>query len=329
MFDKRLLALVPGVVPLVVCSVLAKWVALMCNILVMMFIGAIFGMFLEAGAGFNILGAVLAGAGAEPVTVLFNMEVVPGFSVVAALAAIATALLVRAFAIAFAQRFGDRAAYLAKREIRQLVYDKLSGMGPSYAETVSTAEAVQTSVEGAQQLEVYFGGYLAQLMYAVLAPITLFVLLVGLAGLPATVLLVMVPLIPISIMVVMRNAKKVAGEYWGSYVDLGGSFLEAIQGLTTLKIYRADARWHERMNAEAEGFRRATMKMLGVQLRSITVMDLVAFGGGHHRGGAAAGKRGHRVCGRVPHGVPVAGVLPAHAPTGVALPHGYEWHERG
>ena len=279
MFDKRLLSLVPGVVPPIVRSVLAKWVALLCNIVVMTLIGAVFGMFLEPRAGFNVLGAVLSGNGAEPLAVLLNMEVWDGLTVTAALAGIAAVLVARAVAIALAQRFGDRAAYRAKREIRQLVYDKLSGMGPAYAETVSTAEAVQTSVERAQQLEVYFGGYLPQLFYAVLAPVTLFALLVGLAGLPAAILLAMVPLIPVSIMAVMRNAKKVAAEYWDTYVDLGGSFLEAMQGLTTLKIYRADARWHERMNEEAEGFRRATMKMLGVQLRSITVMDLVAFGG--------------------------------------------------
>ncbi|WP_415962329.1 ABC transporter transmembrane domain-containing protein [Collinsella tanakaei] len=104
-------------------------------------------------------------------------------------------------------------------------------------------------------------------------------MLAGQAGLPATVLLVIVPFVPISIMMVMRNAKKVVAEYWGSYVDLGGSFLEAVQGLTTLKVYQADERWHKRMNDESEGFRRATMKMLRVQLNSINVMDLVAFGG--------------------------------------------------
>ena len=279
MFDKRLLALVPGVVPLVVRSVVAKWVALMCNIVAMACIGAVFGRFLEAGLGPEVASARTTGGIADPLASLLASEMWPGCTAATLLVVIAAALVVRVAAIALAQRFGDRAAYLAKRDIRQLVYDKLSGMGPSYAETVSTAEAVQTSVEGAQQLEVYFGGYLPQLAYAVLAPITLFVVLVGLAGLPAAVLLAIVPLIPASIMVVMRNAKKVAGEYWDSYVDLGGSFLEAIQGLTTLKIYRADARWHERMNAEAEGFRRATMKMLGVQLSSITVMDLVAFGG--------------------------------------------------
>ena len=282
MFDKRLLALVPGVMPLIVRSVLAKWVALLCNIVVMACIGMIFGVFLDPGLGAGILASMATGGAAGAVRALaflLSLHIQPGLTVAAVLAVIAAALVVRAVAIAFAQRFGDRAAYLAKREVRQRVYDKLSAMGPAYAETVSTAEAVQTSVEGAQQLEVYFGGYLAQFMYAVLAPVTLFAVLVGLAGLPAAVLLAMVPLIPISIMVVMRNAKKVAAEYWDSYVDLGGSFLEAIQGLTTLKIYQADAHWHERMNTEAEGFRRATMKMLGVQLRSITVMDLVAFGG--------------------------------------------------
>ena len=163
--------------------------------------------------------------------------------------------------------------------MRSLVYDKLTALGPSYTETVPTAEAVQTSVEGATQLQVYFGGYLPQLFFAGLAPITLFVLLVGQAGLPAALLLVCVPVIPISIMMVMRNAKKIGSEYWGSYVDLGGMFLEAVQGLTTLKVYQADRDWHKRINAESERFRTATMRLLVMQLRSICVMDLVVYMG--------------------------------------------------
>lgn len=126
---------------------------------------------------------------------------------------------------------------------------------------------------------MYFGGYLPQLFFAGLAPITLFVLLVGQAGLPAALLLACVPVIPVSIMMVMRNAKKIGAEYWGSYVDLGGMFLEAVQGLTTLKVYQADRSWHERINAESERFRTATMRLLVMQLRSICVMDLVVYMG--------------------------------------------------
>lgn len=265
MFDKRLLSLVPGIMPLIVGSVAAKWIALLCNIAIIATIGNVFAALLAGMPASGVgAGAAVAGAAAFDARTLLTLAML---------------IIVRAISIYAAQRAGDKAALAAKRQVRQLVYDKLVQMGPAYTEQVSTAEAVQTSVEGAQQLEVYFGGYLPQLFYAVLAPVTLFAALVGQAGLPATVLLVIVPLIPISIMMVMRNAKKVAAEYWGSYVDLGGSFLEAVQGLTTLKIYQADGHWHKRMNDESEGFRRATMKMLRVQLNSINVMDLVAFGG--------------------------------------------------
>ena len=266
MFDKRLIQLVPGVMPFIIASVAAKVVALLMNVFIILSLGEVF----------SAMGQVLAVAAADGVSVSAQA---PAALTPRQLLLFVAAIAVRAVSIYLAQRAGDRAAFLAKREIRQRVYDKLVALGPSYAEDVSTAEAVQTSVEGAQQLEVYFGGYLSQLFYAVLAPVVLFICLVGLAPVPAVVLLVIVPLIPISIMIVMRNAKKVAAAYWESYVDLGGTFLEAVQGLTTLKIYQADARWHERMNIEAEGFRRATMKMLRTQLNSINVMDLVAFGG--------------------------------------------------
>ncbi|MDY4040536.1 MAG: thiol reductant ABC exporter subunit CydC [Collinsella sp.] len=262
MFDPRLIRLAPQVAGAIIASIIARWVALLMNIAIIMALGDTAAALLEAGRG------SLVAALAAPAALGAPLPLALAFSIV-----------VRSLAIAASQRAGDEAALAAKRAIRQRVYDKLAAMGPAYAERVSTAEAVQTSVEGAQQLEVYFGGYLPQLAYAVIAPITLFCALVGRAPLPALVLLVIVPLIPASIMVVMRRAKRAAGAYWESYVDLGGSFLEALQGLTTLKIYEADGRWHERMNAESEGFRQATMRMLRVQLSSITVMDLVAFGG--------------------------------------------------
>lgn len=257
MFEKRLFSLVPQATPYIMASVLFKWIALMANITVMWILA-------------RILGGIVAGGLPAALAVDALAQATPP---------LAGAIIVRAAAIYLAQRSGDKAAFKAVRRVRSLVYDKLTALGPSYTETVPTAEAVQTSVEGATQLQVYFGGYLPQLFFAGLAPITLFVLLVGQAGLPAALLLACVPVIPISIMMVMRNAKKIGAEYWGSYVDLGGMFLEAVQGLTTLKVYQADRDWHERINAESERFRTATMRLLVMQLRSICVMDLVVYMG--------------------------------------------------
>lgn len=257
MFEKRLFSLVPQATPYIMASVLFKWIALMANITVMWVLTRILG------------GIVTDGLSAALAVDALAQAALP----------LAAAIIVRAASIYLAQRAGDKAAFEAVRRVRSFVYDKLTTLGPSYTETVPTAEAVQTSVEGATQLQVYFGGYLPQLFFAGLAPITLFVLLVGQAGLPAALLLACVPVIPVSIMMVMRNAKKIGAEYWGSYVDLGGMFLEAVQGLTTLKVYQADRSWHERINAESERFRTATMHLLVMQLRSICVMDLVVYMG--------------------------------------------------
>ena len=257
MFEKRLFSLAPQATPYIMASVLFKWIALMANITVMWMLARILG------------GIVTNGLSAALAVDALAQAALP----------LAAAIIVRAASIYLAQRAGDKAAFEAVRRVRSLVYDKLTALGPSYTETVPTAEAVQTSVEGATQLQVYFGGYLPQLFFAGLAPITLFVLLVGQAGLPAALLLACVPVIPVSIMMVMRNAKKIGAEYWGSYVDLGGMFLEAVQGLTTLKVYQADRSWHERINAESERFRTATMRLLVMQLRSICVMDLVVYMG--------------------------------------------------
>lgn len=257
MFEKRLFSLVPQATPYIMASVLFKWIALMANITVMWVLARILG------------GIVTDGLSAALAVDALAQAALP----------LAVAIIVRAASIYLAQRAGDKAAFEAVRRVRSLVYDKLTALGPSYTETVPTAEAVQTSVEGAAQLQVYFGGYLPQLFFAGLAPITLFVLLVGQAGLPAALLLACVPVIPVSIMMVMHNAKKIGAEYWGSYVDLGGMFLEAVQGLTTLKVYQADRSWHERINAESERFRTATMRLLVMQLRSICVMDLVVYMG--------------------------------------------------
>ena len=245
--------MVPGAVKFIVADVAFQWVALACNIALFMVIG----LFLQA----TLEGAADAG-----------MAIV-------VLAASAAAIVVRMVCQTAAQRMGRKAASCAKCSIRQQVYDKLAALGPAYSETVATAVAVQVSVEGTEQLESYFGQYLPQLFYALLAPLTLFVALSPLSLPAAVALLVCVPLIPASIVCVQKIARRTMRNYWGSYTDLGSMFLEAIQGLTTLKIYSADARKHEEMNGAAESFRKATMRLLTMQLNSITVMDLFAFGG--------------------------------------------------
>lgn len=222
---------------------------------------------------------------------------------------------------------GQRAANAAKSTIRQAIYAKLVDLGPSYRESTTPSEALQVSVEGVEHLETYFGSYLPQLFYAVVAPLTLFACLAPLSLPTAITLLVCVPLIPLSIVAVQRIAKRVMGNYWGSYTDLGSFFLESIQGLTTLKIFQADQRRHEAMNREAESFRQATMRLLVMQLNSITVMDLFAFCG------AAAGiimalvpalARQRLVRSGLCHHLPVGRVLLAHARPGLVFPYGHE-----
>ena len=166
-----------------------------------------------------------------------------------------------------------------KRVLREKIYEKLVRLGSSYKEQISTSEVVQLSVEGVEQLETYFGRYLPQFFYSLLAPITLFAVLSFISWKASLVLLICVPLIPISIVAVQKFAKRLLKKYWGSYTELGDSFLENLQGLTTLKIYQSDERKAQEMDEEAEKFRRITMKVLTMQLNSISVMDLVAYGG--------------------------------------------------
>lgn len=253
MLDTRLLSLVPGAVGPLAASVVLHWLALVANIALFFVVG-------------SFVGDLLAGAVDEA-------------AVGRLMFASALAIVVRMACQASAQMMGQKAAALAKRTVRQAVYDKLVALGPTYREHVATSEAVQISVEGAEQLETYFGSYLPQLFYAAVAPITLFACLAPTCLPAAAVLLACVPLIPLSIVAVQRVAKHTMRRYWGSYTDLGALFLESIEGLTTLKIYQADAAQHARMNEEAETFRRATMRLLRMQLNSITVMDLFAFGG--------------------------------------------------
>ena len=166
-----------------------------------------------------------------------------------------------------------------KKTLRERIYEKLLRLGVSYKEQVKTSEVVQVAVEGVDQLETYFGAYLPQFFYAMLAPLTLFVVLCFVNVPAAIVLLVCVPLIPIAIAAVQTWAKKLLSKYWGQYTALGETFLENLQGLTTLKIYQADEFKNKEMNVEAEKFRKITMKVLTMQLNSITIMDLIAYGG--------------------------------------------------
>lgn len=181
------------------------------------------------------------------------------------------------------ERMSVRSSYLAsvdvKRILREKIYDKMLQLGASYNEYVSSSEVVQVSTEGVEQLETYFGKYLPQFFYSLLAPITLFIILSQTNLKASIILLICVPLIPMSIVAVQKFAKKLLNNYWSVYTGLGDSFLENLQGLTTLKIYQADKMKAAEMDKESEKFRKITMKVLTMQLNSISVMDIVAYGG--------------------------------------------------
>ena len=189
------------------------------------------------------------------------------------------AVIVRFLCTVGASRMGYLSSKAVKRTLREKIYQKLLCLGTSYKEQVKTSEVVQVAVEGVDQLETYFGAYLPQFFYAMLAPLTLFVYLCFINVAAAVVLLICVPLIPIAIAAVQTWAKKLLSKYWGQYTALGDTFLENLQGLTTLKIYQTDGFKNEEMNIEAEKFRKITMKVLTMQLNSITIMDLIAYGG--------------------------------------------------
>lgn len=182
--------------------------------------------------------------------------------------------------------FDRKAAYASfeasadvKRILRDKIYEKLLRLGAAYREQVTTSEVVQMAAEGVEQLETYFGRYLPQLFYSLLAPMTLFLILSFVNLKASIVLLICVPLIPVSIVAVQKIAKKLLNKYWGIYTELGDSFLENLQGLTTLKIYQADDQKAVEMDEESQRFRQITMKVLTMQLNSTSVMDIIAYGG--------------------------------------------------
>ncbi len=253
MMNKRLIDFVPESRKYIAGNVALQWVSLLANIGMMTAITQL----LAALFGGTADGAQLAGT--------------------AILAALAVA--VRFACTTGASRMGFLSSRTVKKALREAIYQKLLRLGASYNEQVKTSEVVQVAVEGVDQLETYFGAYLPQFFYAMLAPLTLFAVLCFVNVPAAVVLLICVPLIPVAIAVVQTWAKKLLSKYWGQYTALGDTFLENLQGLTTLKIYQADAARNDEMNEQAEKFRKITMKVLTMQLNSITIMDLIAYGG--------------------------------------------------
>lgn len=252
MINQRLMRMMGKSKKYVLAQVFFQWISLLCNIGLMCGI-SLFLSQLSAGADL---------AGWKNATWV-----------------LLSALAIRYLCTTLASRASHRAARQVKERLRTMIYEKLLRLGLAYQQKARTSEVVQLAVEGVDQLEVYFGSYLPQLCYAILAPLTLFGVL-SFVSLPCAVLLFLcVPLIPITIVAVQRFAKKLLGKYWGEYTSLGDSFLENLQGLTTLKIYQADAHQHQKMNEQAERFRKITMKVLSMQLNSIIVMDLIAYGG--------------------------------------------------
>lgn len=175
--------------------------------------------------------------------------------------------------------FSNKSSDIVKIKLRDEIYNKLLKLGLNYNKKLSTSSIVQSAIEGVEALEIYFGKYLPQLFYSLLAPITLFFVISFISFKSAIIFILCVPLIPISIIAIMKFAKKLLKNYWNNYSNLGETFLENLQGLTTLKVFNIDEKRHKKMNDEAENFRKITMKVLSMQLNSITVMDLIAFGG--------------------------------------------------
>lgn len=253
MFHKRLLQEFKDNQKYVAGMVITQWVILIANVILVLAAAAFVG---EMAAG--------------------TIEMADAITLFVTLAGV---LIVRGIMNVWNNRFSYLASTAVKRRLREKIYEKLMKLGTKYRETIATSEAVQISTEGVDQLEIYFGKYVPQFFYSLLAPVTLFFIVGSMSMKVASVLLLCVPLIPISIVVVQKIAKKMLSKYWGAYTGLGDSFLENLHGLTTMKIYQADGRYAKKMDAEAETFRKITMRVLIMQLNSISVMDLVAYAG--------------------------------------------------
>lgn len=253
MIKKELIRFMKGAGKYIVAGVWWQWAALLCQIVVVFVLAII------------IQGTWQGNIRTEQI--LWMITVAVAFMI----------------AKAVCDRLSAGVSYQASEEVklrlRGKIFEKILALGTSYRDKTSTAELLQLSVEGVEQLEIYYGRYLPQLFYSLLAPLTLFVVLSQVSLKSAAILLVCVPLIPISIVLVQKIAKKLLKKYWGVYTQLGDSFLENLQGLTTLKIYKSDGYASDKMDREAENFRKITMRVLVMQLNSISVMDIVAYAG--------------------------------------------------
>ena len=253
MINKRLIGTVKQSKKYIAGNVICQWISLAANI--------------------SMMGAI-----AHMLQCLYDGNTQNGQIGLTAVIAV-IAVIVRFVCAVLSSRMGYLSSKAVKKTLREMIYKKLLRLGTSYKEQANTSEVVQVAVEGVDQLETYFGAYLPQFFYAMLAPLTLFAVLSFISFPAAIVLLICVPMIPATIVMIQRWAKKLLSKYWGQYTALGDTFLENLQGLTTTKIYQADEFKHREMNEQSEHFRRITMKVLTMQLNSITIMDLIAYGG--------------------------------------------------
>ena len=252
MVNKRLLSLCDDSKKWVAMTVLMNWISIICNIGIIVYIGNVVDKLVNNDFNINILTSAIF------IIAMLGIRFTCNF---------------------LSTKFSSNSSTEVRKGLRAKIYRKLLDLGVNYKDTISTSSIVQISVDGVEALEIYFGRYLPQLFYSLLAPITLFFVVAPISFKAAIVLLLCVPLIPVSIVAVMKFAKKLLGKYWGVYTNLGDSFLENLHGLTTLKIYDLDEEKNIEMNKDAETFRKITMKVLSMQLNSINIMDLVAFGG--------------------------------------------------
>lgn len=253
MIDKRLVGMVPDSKKYIAGNVVLMWCSLVANIVMM--------------SGIALLLQKLFFKTADSRDIVLFAGLVAAVNVA------------RYFLTTGASRMSYLSARAVKKTLREQIYQKLLKLGMSYREELKTSEIVQVAVEGVEQLETYFGAYLPQFFYAMAAPLTLFIVLLPVSVPAAVLLFVCVPLIPVAIALVQTWAKKLLSGYWDQYTALGDTFLENLQGLTTLKVYQTDGIRHAKMNEESEKFRKITMKVLTMQLNSITIMDIVAYGG--------------------------------------------------
>ena len=262
-FDKRLFSLTPGIGKLVAAKVVALWLSLLADVLF---------AFMMA----NLLVSVLQCA----IWTAQGLDVVmPANNLLLALLTLLAVCAVKYLTSRSAASFGTEAAERVKLALRERLYRKMLAMGPSYASRVRTADVVQSAGEGIDQIQSFFELFLPQLFYAVLAPVTLFAVLIPVNIPAAVVLLVCAPLIVLVVGVVAMSAARAFKRYWGKYTDMGAAFLDNMQGLETLKAFDADERAAADMDEKAEAFRVMTMQVLQIQLRSLTAMDAVAYGG--------------------------------------------------